>query len=191
MAGLSGAIKPPKLNDFAEDLIWSNRLDEVGKTFVYLSHFLRDRPVADWHGIFDMIGQRQGGDLQIGMTDGVTKTVQIKSRREDYPDIAIEIAHLHIPPRIRPGWAYEQSNADWLLYKTPSRAHWMSYPGLIRTWHAMEMDFFESYPKLARNADYWTINHAIHPDRLRERGLLIETAEFASIMQSVRQPSLL
>jgi hypothetical protein len=179
MVGRYGEMKfDIEPHDFQFDLAWSEDMNQYAFYFLVLKYFYPW--VANWDKVKNLIEQKKGNDI-ILEGSGKILNVQMKARRMDYGDIAIEYKHIFNDGKEKLGWVESITIANEIIYCIiPSgRAYKIPMKELQQAWVTNKNDWIKLYDlKPARNEDYVTCNCGIPIEILIAADINIETVQF-------------
>lgn len=195
------------VHDFGESLAYSHsQADQPWWEEVYRRAFPDMVSMVDlrhdgWH-------QRAGRDRAIVLSTGRTIYIDEKSRKEDWPDILVEIWSVYPkagrPPYpevagAKPGWAVEVKDCDWLAYAIePTRTcYLLPYLGLraavakkLHVWKDRATSRRDGFRWcLAPNGTYDTISIAVPTEILKRAINNALTVTWSTAGERVVEPS--
>lgn len=161
-----------KLNNFDEDLAWSESPEQYAKYLQVIAYWW---PTAKkWERTTNILEQKNGKDTIVFLLDRELK-LQFKTRRVDYGDFLIEYRHDWFNGHRSPGWIEKNDQIDYLFYLVPGKAFRIEWTNLQNVWAINRNEWIEKFDiPPARNEEYFTRNVAIQWKTLTDAGVIVD-----------------
>lgn len=169
---ISGQFGVTRVNSFKVDLEFSLNSDadeEINKW--YHTKFDNLERIEFVH---DLAIQKTGIDKVLHMKDGTAIKIEEKRRRNNYPDILLEIWSDY--ERRKSGWLFT-SQSDYLVYIMPKKVYMYDFRLLRNAWrHYGKAEWFTDYRKIVVPNKSWTTVNIPIPVKVLESAIFEEIA---------------